>query len=225
MRRIAIDIDSTINMAHYYDIINGRELCKKYNYHPEERLNCINVRDMFSLDDKLYHEYMDTYFPWNCRRNIPAICAPESIRKLSRDFYIDIVTARDDKYPSSTYSGEQMKHDTINWFINNGIPVNEFHFASKDKSIVCEENSIPLIIEDDPKHILECHEKGIFVIIAAQSYNEHLIGLPRTHYSHNWAETMDMIYRLQKVIWGGGELIGKDSINTKWIHEFEYDIR
>lgn len=186
MLTIGFDIDSTINKAHYYDIIHGRELCKEMNFTPKENLNKCSVKEMFGFNDHLYNIYMDRYFPWNCKYNDVEAGYPELIRALKRNGHIvKIITARDDTYNSGNYTGEMMKADTINWLNEKGIIYDEIRFNCRDKSKACKDYNVDILNDDDPQHILNCVKNNIPVIIASQSYNEHLIGTPLTYYSHS----------------------------------------
>lgn len=189
---IGIDIDSTTNKAHFFNIIHGREFCQKYNCYSSEELDKINVKDMFHLSDAMYKKYMDEYFKWNVNFNVPELGAPENIRLINRHNTISVVTARDDNYEGA-YNGSMMKRDTIRWFQKYDIPVDKFYFGSKDKAKVCKENDIDILIDDDPKHIISCSESGIPVIIFSQSYNEYLIHYPNTLYARNWYEIRSFI--------------------------------
>ena len=189
---IGIDIDSTINKAHYFDIIHGRDFCQKNGCYSSEELDQISVQKMFHMSDTRYQEYMDQYFKWNVNFNVPELGAPENIRLLSHYHIISIVTARDDKFKGK-YNGEMMKRDTMRWFDRYDIPVNQFYFGSKDKAKVCKENDIDILIDDDPKHIISCADVGIPVIIFSQSYNEYLIHHPNTIYARNWYEVRKIL--------------------------------
>jgi uncharacterized HAD superfamily protein len=199
---IGVDIDSTINRAHFYDIIHGRELCKEFNHKCEEHLDECDVKKMFNFSDELYKIYMIRYFPWNCKFNEVEIGASEALRILSRKGYrIVIITARDDKYnkPGIPYTGDRMVRDTLDWLEENKIPYNDIIFGAKDKRKVCEENSIDVMVDDDPKHILNVSQ-SIPVIIAAQPYNEYLINTPNTYFSRNWIETCDILQNIWKIM-------------------------
>lgn len=195
MLNIGVDIDSTINKAHYYDIIHGRKLCEEYGYHPDEKLDRCSVKEMFDLPQELYDEYMRRYFHWNVKNNEVKEGAAEALRFLHKMGHkIIIITARDDTYnkPNQPYTGDMMKQDTINWLNEHDIPYDDIIFNARDKAEVCAENRISVMIDDDPKHIISCSEKTT-VIIAGESYNEYLIDHPNTLYSRNWIETVGLI--------------------------------
>lgn len=191
---IGIDIDSTINKAHYYDMIHAKQFMVDKNITPpkELNLNACHVKEIFGLSEKQYREYMELYFPWNCKYNIPEPGAPENIRLLKRNHRISIVTARDDNY-SGKYSGQEMKKDTIDWFNKYEIPYDDIFFASHDKAKVCKENHIDILIDDDPNNIIPCADEGIPVIIFGHPYNESLIGYPNTIWRDNWTEIRELI--------------------------------
>lgn len=189
---IGIDIDSTINMAHHYDIIHGRELCKEKGFVPTENLNHCSVKEMFGFTPELYNEYMDRYFRWNVRYNRPAPVAPEVIRSLAENHRICIVTARDDKYSKSDYTGDMMVEDTKEWFQRYDIPVHDWFFGAKDKYQVCIDNGIDILIDDDPIHITNCVEHNFPVIVMHQSYNEQFISNPNVFYAYGWTDILRM---------------------------------
>jgi uncharacterized HAD superfamily protein len=193
--RIGIDIDSTINKAHFFDIIHGREFCKDMNFPAEENLNKCKVKEMFGLTDELYNEYMRRYFPWNCKYNEVEVGAAEAIRILRRNGnQINIITARDENYYNEHqwYTGKMMVHDTKEWFARNQIPYDNIFFCP-DKLKICKENEIDVMVDDDPENIIELSTNGIPVIIAGQSYNEYLAGEPNVWYCRNWVEILDIL--------------------------------
>lgn len=192
MITIGIDIDSTINKAHFYDIIHGREFCQQNNINRGERLNTLSAKEMFNLTDDEYRQYINKEFPWNCKFNEPQFGVPSIIRNLIKDNRILIITARDENYNKSEYTGEMMKEDTINWFRKYNIPYNHIYFSCKDKAKVCKENDVDVMIDDDPEHIKNCADSGMVTIIMGQSYNEHLIDYPNTIFAHDWVEIYQM---------------------------------
>lgn len=191
---IGIDIDSTLNRAHYYDILHGKYFISENHIIPpkEPDYHKCHVKEMFHFTEPQYRKYMEIYFPWNCKYNTPEIGAPENVRLLKRNHRISIVTARDDNY-AGKYNGKQMKTDTLLWFKENQIPFDDIFFASHDKAKVCQEQGIDILIDDDPKNIIPCADSGIPVIIFGQSYNESLIGYPNTIWKDNWTDIRNTI--------------------------------
>ena len=199
--RIGIDIDSTINKAHFFDIIHGREFCKDMNFQADENLNKCKVKEMFGFTDKLYNKYMERYFPWNCKYNEVEVGAAEAIRILRRNGnQINIITARDENYfnEHQWYTGKMMVHDTKEWFARNQIPYDNIFFCP-DKLKICKENEIDVMVDDDPENIIELSTNGIPVIIAGQSYNEYLAGEPNVWYCRNWVEILDILTNYWKL--------------------------
>lgn len=199
--RIGIDIDSTINKAHFFDIIHGREFCKDMNFQADENLNKCKVKEMFGFTDKLYNKYMERYFPWNCKYNEVEVGAAEAIRILRRNGnQINIITARDENYfnEHQWYTGKMMVHDTKEWFARNQIPYDNIFFCP-DKLKICKENEIDVMVDDDPENIIELSTNGIPVIVAGQSYNEYLAGEPNVWYCRNWVEILDILTNYWKL--------------------------
>lgn len=199
--RIGIDIDSTINKAHFFDIIHGREFCKDMNFPADENLNKCKVKEMFGFTDELYNKYMERYFPWNCKYNEVEVGAAEAIRILRRNGnQINIITARDENYfnEHQWYTSKMMVHDTKEWFARNQIPYDNIFFCP-DKLKICKENEIDVMVDDDPKNIVELSTNGIPVIISGQSYNEYLAGEPNVWYCRNWVEILDILTNYWKL--------------------------
>lgn len=199
---IGFDIDSTINKAHYFDIIHGRELCEEYNYHHGEDLSKQSVKDMFSFNDDLYNKYMVKFFPWNVQNNVPVIGAPQIMRQLSNEGHkIVIVTARDENYDKedSPYKGWMMTRDTIEWLTKYRIPYNDIIFSAKDKGEVCDKNGIDILIDDSPTHIEQCKNKKVIPIVMGQSYNQMYINTPGCIYVNNFFELKEQLDLLDKL--------------------------
>lgn len=178
--RIAIDIDSTMNQAYHYDYIHGMEICKEFNHPFVYKGYKCSVKEQFQMGDKLYNEYMRRYFPWNVRENkLLPICS-ETIRMYQMYHEIFIMTARDPEYdtPVQPYKGPQMVKDTYEWLKKNNIlvPKENILFGVKEKGVRCKELGIDVLIDDDPKNILNAIENGINVCMMVYPYNQHLIG-------------------------------------------------
>lgn len=194
--RIAIDIDGTINQAHYYDILHGREFMEENNiFHGFDGTKQY-PKDMYHMDQETYVAYMDKWFPWNVRECPLALNARETITDLHNDFTIIIMTARDEYREEGAYTGQMMKRDTIEYFIKNGIPYDEIYFSCKDKYEACKKYNCDLLIDDSPKHIQECADNGIPVIIASHFYNSQYQGYPNTIVGNNWIDIKKKIYSL-----------------------------
>lgn len=198
--KIGFDIDSTLNKAHYFDIVHGKELCKQYGFHPL-KINTAtsDVKDIFGFSEEMYNEYMRRYFPWNVKFN-----KPESGYHLINSLYAyghtnGIITARRDDYDKKyqPYKGWMMKEDTLKWLHTYGISFSEIHFSASDKLSICKNYEYDILVDDDPKNIIPCADNGIRVIIKGQSYNEYLIGYPNTYYAYNLYEVVDIIKNIQ----------------------------
>lgn len=177
-KRIAIDIDGTMNQAYHFDYIHGAELCDEYHhkyiYKPYE----ISVKDQFQMGDRLYNEYMRRYFPWNVRENkLLPICG-ETIRNLQRYHEIFIMTARQPDFDADyqPYKGWMMVEDTYKWLKKNKIfiPKNNVIFGANKKGVKCKEMGIDYLIDDDPKNIINAVENGVDTCMMMYPYNQNL---------------------------------------------------
>lgn len=199
---IGIDIDNTITKLYEHEIIRGREFCEEFGL-PTNNFNPLgsNVKEMYSIPDDLYQIYMDRYFCDNVRNRPPRDFAVEVINRLSLNNIIHIVTARDANYPIyAKYSGEEMVKDTNEYFNKYQIPHHLIHFSSQDKCKVCKENNINLIIEDDPKHIEECANGGIVVIVISLPYNQIMRQVSNTIFVDSWLEIPHIIDSIEHLL-------------------------
>lgn len=194
---IGIDIDGTINEAHKWDIIHGREFCIKHKIHTEEKLNECSVQKMFNLTGEMYELYLNEYFPWNVNHDEVKMGAAETIREWVRlGHIIKIITARNPHYKGE-YAGQMMVEDTKHWFEKHNIPYHDLLFGCTNKSKSCRENDVDIFIDDDPKHIIPVAKlPRTTVLIAGQSYNEYLIGHKNTTWCNDWLDIRQVVHEL-----------------------------
>ena len=175
--KIGVDIDNTLNDAFKDDNRFGEAFCKEknhsYQYDPSKK----NVKDRFQLTDDLYNEYMKRYFPINCKDGTIKPFAAEVVSRLQREYQIEffIITARRDKYdePQQPYKGWMMVKDTYQWLEKNGIkiPRENIFFSVKEKGAKCKELGIDILIDDDPKNIIDAYNHDILPFIMPYLYN------------------------------------------------------
>ena len=194
---IGIDIDGTINEAHKWDIIHGREFCIKHKIHTEEKLNECSVQKMFNLTGEMYELYLNEYFPWNVNHDEVKMGAAETIREWVRlGHIIKIITARNPHYKGE-YAGKMMVEDTRHWFEKHNIPYHDLLFGCTNKHKSCRENDVDIFIDDDPEHIISVAKlPRTTVLIAGQSYNEHLIGHKNTTWCNDWLDIRQVVHEL-----------------------------
>lgn len=194
---IGIDIDNTITNLYELEVERGREFCKEFNLSTDNfNPHCINVKEMYNIPDDLYSVYMNRYFRYNVNRVPPRKMAVSVINTLCTYYSVHIVTARDKDYKGE-YSGSMMVQDTYNYFNHYGFRNNIFHFSSFNKADVCKQYGINVLIEDDPKHIKECVDSGIIVIVMSTPYNQDMRDLMNTVFIESWDEVPAVISSIE----------------------------
>ena len=194
--RIAIDIDRTINNSYIHDILNGISFMREKGNYKGMWLHHHYPKDIFDMNEDEYTEFMDIYFP-----QIVQFCplkdyACEVITKLHDQHEIVIMTARDEHYSKRRYRGEAMKKDTLRWLARKKIPYDTIKFSAFNKYKACKELGCDILIDDSPKHIKECADNGIPVIIMGEVYNAKLKGYPNTHYATSWKEIPFILFTM-----------------------------
>lgn len=187
--KIGIDIDDTL--------IDGTKplwkfLNKKLNINIKfEDLTYEKMADQLGItrerEAELYEEFIESEYN---EQTLPLEGAVEAIDQLSKNNNLVIVTNRAIK----EYHGT---HEMIKRYFKNHISEIYFgrnHLAeiAKKKSIVCRENNIELMIEDNRKNAIDCYENGIRVILFDYPWNRkpHPDGIIRVK---NWKEVLDRI--------------------------------
>jgi len=171
---IAVDIDGTLNLPreeYEFPMCENWLLMNGYSYKKPD-YNKFLVKDVFGFDDKRQKEWMDWFFPINCRENPPQLGCPEVMRLLRFDGHkISIVTRRDPAYPGK-YTGQEMIRDTEEWLAKNSIPYDEIHYGCKDKVKTLKEINADIMIEDELLNLKPIADAGIACIAIAQPYNK-----------------------------------------------------
>ena len=200
---IALDIDGTLNTsAADFEIPLCEQWLEKRGLPKSDvHYDKVHIKDALNLDKKIVKEWMDYFFPINCRENPPAPGVPEGIRYLHQlGHKISIVTRRDPKYPGK-YSGEEMVRDTKNWFVKFDIPYDEIYFGCKDKAKVLKEIKADIMVEDEELNILPIAKEGISCIIVAQPYNKECDVLnPNIIRVDGWPSIIRLIYNISMVL-------------------------
>lgn len=180
---LGIDIDGCLNDAERWNKESLNEFSKNHQIEiPEDYLSLKH----FGLEDDIYQEYMNEYFPKMITSNPPRPYTREVLYKLkSLGHVIKIITARDalrDK-DDEPYKGYMMKRDTLKWFDKNDIPYDNIIFSSTtgdyNKGIVCKMEQIDLMLDDDLRNVEEIVNVGIPCIVMKDVNNQYC-ELPNT---------------------------------------------
>lgn len=168
---IGIDIDNTITDT----LAKLKEYCKKYN-------DEIGRTDL-SMHEEGYTSY--TLYDWTTEENM-GFCvkyleeavlqatvkegAKEVIEKLKNDGHtINIISSRITPMFKTPYE------TTEKYLKENGIIYDKLLVGSTNKLVVCKENKIDIMMEDEP-HYIEELAKEIPVIVFEYGYNQECNG-------------------------------------------------
>lgn len=123
--------------------------------------------------------------------------AKEFVYKLIDKYDVYIVTARVGDF-TLDLTGEIhkiIKHDTLMWFKKYGIPSNKLFFEHK-KADFCQENKIPILIEDKLETVIDSANKGVRSILMNRSWNQNNDNLHRDHFNIFVANNYDDILKI-----------------------------
>jgi len=139
--RIGIDIDGVLNSQYNFCIEYGTKFCNELGNYKLENLNVIDTTDMFL---------------WELVINLPAnTFASEVIKKLKdegNEIYIITARKNNDEWFSETLK-KDVEKITKKWLKDNDIYYDKIFFDVKNKGLLCKENNIDFMIEDDPKNL------------------------------------------------------------------------
>lgn len=172
--KIGIDIDGVLNNIHDFVIEYGTKLCSEYEEYKIENINEQWSTEIFSWPKEMAHELWNRFGSGFYEETPVRNFASEVIKKLkdnNNDIYI--ITARknnDEWFPPELRAN--VEEITIKWLEKNGIIYDKICFNSEDKSKVCKELDIDVMIEDDPKNI-DMLVKNTKVFIFDTLYNRH----------------------------------------------------
>lgn len=195
--KIGIDIDGVLNSQYNFCIDYGTKFCNELGKYKLERIDVIDTTDMFLWGDDVAHQF------WNKYRKklvitLPAkIYAAEVIQKLKEEKNeIYIITARknnDEWFP------EDLKNDveiiTKEWLEKNKIYYDKIIFDVKDKGQYCSDNSIDIMIEDDPVNLRKLIN-NTNVIIFDYPYNRNA-EFNKIIRAYSW---YDIYYKIKKLV-------------------------
>lgn len=175
---LGFDIDGSITDIETEEKMNLATFCFKRKIPFNEDMW---LKPHLGLSEKDYQDYMNLYFPYMVNHNPPRKYTSEIFHRLKSDGHtIIIITARDEfrDREDEPYKGSMMKKDTLDWFKRNDIPYDKIIFSSttdhKNKGIVCRENHIDLMLEDEKTNIDDVVYYGIPCVIMRNSRNKNL---------------------------------------------------
>jgi uncharacterized HAD superfamily protein len=184
---IAVDIDGILANADVAFRAQMRRLFRRP--FPKNKVKTFHYEDSFDLSEKeieeLYKLFLDEDL-WLKMK--PVKGAVESIKKLSLNHRIIIVTARP----------REVKAVTIKWLQLNDISYEEIYFTLANKHLMFENHNenVDIFIEDHPVYTRRIAASGIKVIMFKYPWNNEVEDVENIYKVTNWPQAMDCIRML-----------------------------
>ena len=147
------------------------------------------LKKQYSIEfiDKLYNEMSNEIFTEKSIKKVePIIDAIESIKKLSNDFEIYIITSRTNRQILQVK--KWIEENRIRDNIEKIISASE---EKKDKLEICEENGIVIFCDDDIRHLIYKEKYGGAKIL----FNSKIKHKNDIVQVNDWKELMNYIYK------------------------------
>ncbi|MDP8260942.1 MAG: hypothetical protein P9M01_01190 [Candidatus Kappaea frigidicola] len=188
---IALDIDGILANADFAFRSMMRHLFKRP--FAKNKVKSFHYEDSFELSEsemKKFYKMFHNEELWLTMK--PLKGAVESVKKLSEDNRIVIVTARP----------RDVKQATIKWLKENEINYQEIYFTLADKHLLLENynEKIDVFLEDHPIYIQRISDAGTKVIMFEYPWNNHLESRTNIYRVKNWNEAMVKISDLYSEI-------------------------
>lgn len=173
--RIGIDIDGVLTDIERWQIDYG----SKY-YYEKYKKKIVNPKgydtsvifDVPIEEDNRWWFYGIREYLKEPARNFSG----EVIKKLKDEGNeIYIITARSSDLSYTNVTTEEMKNDVRNWLKKYDIGYDQLLFTPDDKLKICTENKIDIMIEDNPKNIMNLSQ-AMKIICYNAGYNEQCSG-------------------------------------------------
>ena len=173
MKKIGIDIDGVLTDVYNWYLVNGKiyaaslgkTLINEKGY---------DAKQMYDLTSEEFTSFINEKI-WDYSKNEPARKnAKETLEKLlDNNYELIIITARY-KANQNNEIGKRMRECVKDWLNKNGIKYSKIIF-SDDKTKICKDNKIDIMIEDKKETILTL-SNYIPVICFNAPYNENVEG-------------------------------------------------
>ena len=189
MKKIGIDIDGVLTDVYNWYLINGKKYADSLGKSLVNEKG-YDAKEMYDLTNEEFTDFIDKTI-WDYSKDEHARKdAKEMLEKLlDNNYELIIITARY-KADKDNENGKKMRECVKNWLNNNGLKYSNIIF-SDDKTKICKDNSIDLMIEDKPDTIINL-SNYIPVICFNAPYNEN-IESKNIYRVFNWNEVYDQI--------------------------------
>lgn len=198
--RIGVDIDGCLTEQVHIVWEMGAKFCVEKGWRCRIDPTAISKEKMLGIDEQGWHELWCKYAKsWMLDLPMRA-CAAEVISKLRKEGHeIWIVTARSDT--DLRFEGmrkdESFQEATERWLMENGIVYDHMAFATRNKGEFCRENSIDVMIEDDPRYLETFDVERQRVLIFDQPYNQG-VEMKNGARVYAWYDVYDKIQRMNR---------------------------
>lgn len=187
MFRLGLDIDGCINnlgiLLHEY----ASAFSEKHGIHKKSDMSDYLIERLFGWPENVTKEFWISHYRQALNAATPLPGASQTISLLKRNgLEINLITARGEKYSEITNE----------WLNKHGVKFDKL-IMTKEKVAACLENSIDLMVEDEPANC-ESIAQHIPVLCMSYKYNESLAGIDNITRVSNWAEIYNEIMHLKK---------------------------
>ena len=174
--RIGVDIDGVLTDLEQFQLDYGSKFA--YEIGKKEIINVdgYEIKDIFNISNEEYDVFWDKYFLDYVINEKPRKFANEITNNLHKEGHeIYIITARYFTENDKKRVDSSINDIISNWFNKNNIYYDKIIFSPEDKSEICINNKIELMIEDSPYNINSL-SKDIPVICYNAVYNKNCEG-------------------------------------------------
>lgn len=170
--RIGIDIDGVLTDEYSFVLDYGTKYFSekkiKYNLHND----IYDSENIFEVTEKQYNDFWEKYIFYYSENILIRPFASEVIKRLKSDGNdIYIITSRSFTTSENKYKAK-MQNIVKEWLDKNNVVYDELIF-SRNKSDICKEKNIDIMIEDKPENI-SLISKDRLVICYDHPYNNKL---------------------------------------------------
>jgi len=191
--RIGVDIDDCMCNTLEMDFC-----CAYYKYKKLNKLHDDIDKTYFDVTKSFNIENGDQFFikekQYIMKHNdcmYPKVFVAEVLKKLiKKGFEIVIITSRADKF----WNGNS-KRFAKKWLRKYKIPYNKIYTDVVDKSQVCLQEKIDLMIEDNHHNVININNTGIKSILLKTTYNKNYANSLNI-FAENWLDVYSILAKI-----------------------------
>lgn len=170
--RIGIDIDGVLTDEYSFVLDYGTKYFSEKKIKYKLHNDIYDNENIFEVTEKQYNDFWEKYIFYYSENILIRPFASEVIKRLKSDGNdIYIITSRSFTTYENKYKAK-MQNIVKEWLDKNNVVYDELIF-SKNKSDICKEKNIDIMIEDKPENI-SLISKDRLVICYDHPYNNKL---------------------------------------------------